>query len=484
MRFPEASQTRGRSFPSVMQGNPMLLALLVLIGFAAGWGILVFPPIKVLAVALGVLCLMLAAWKIDLAFYGMVFFLVILQEAETTPGTVFAFLEQLNRPKIPSLLEVLIAVIVAAFAIRYFITRDEQYSLYGMRAPIALFFALLFIALGIGIHEGFHRDIIKEDFKRFILPILFFAAAVNLMDSRKKMERLLLMMFWVMLIKTCLAIFFYLKGMGFPYGDSLVVFQESGDQMLIVTSIVTGLSLLAERRDTMKSWLLMLLGFSPMLFALIFSYRRNALWGAIFSLGILVLLSSREKRRKLGNLLAGIALAAVALMAVLPIAGYTSTMDFMKNRVMSVIDRDESSNVAHVNEWVVTVEDTMKSPIFGLGLGSSHALVPDFEVINAHTVHNALLMLWMKMGTFALLLFLWCFYRYFRTGIRETLSRRDPLQTGLFATCGLWLIAMNVGPVWFYYRDSCFIALIMAMVIRLSTIEACAAGQEGNKGQA
>ncbi len=77
-------------------------------------------------------------------------------------------------------------------------------------------------------------------------------------------------------------------------------------------------------------------------------------------------------------------------------------------------------------------------------------------------------MIWMKMGTAALLLFVWCLYRYFRTGLAGALGSRDPLLAGLFATCALWFVAMNVGPTWFYYRESCLMALVMAMVIRLA----------------
>ena len=159
------------------------------------------------------------------------------------------------------------------------------------------------------------------------------------------------------------------------------------------------------------------------------------------------------------------------MMALLPMTGPISTGEFMKNRLTSVVDQDESSNKAHMNEWRVTVADTLQHPLLGLGLGSEHQPVPESGEINRHTVHNALLMLWMKMGFFALLLFLWYFYRYCKLGVTEALRFHDPLLTGLFATVGLWGVAMNVGPSWYYYRESCLMAMVMAMVTRLAMLE-------------
>lgn len=460
-----ASRARQPLFP--LSWGTVALALVAVAGVAAGWGILTYSTVKVLAVGFGVLCIMLAAWKIDLALSALVFFLVIIQEAETAHGTIFTLLERINRPNIPSLLEALLAAVITAFAFRHLLA-VERYSFGEMKVPLTLFMALLFISLGIGVHEGFHRDLIKEDFKRFLFPVLFFPLAYALLTSRRKIERLLLLVFGLMLLKTVLAIYYYFIGRGFPYGESRVLFLESGDQLILVTAIVVGLSLTAAQRVNPKQWLFLAWGVAPFLIALIFSYRRNALWGAIFSCCLLFLLSPGVSRRRLAIYLAGVAVAAACMMIVLPMAGSTSTAGFLAKRLTSVVDRDQSSNRAHVNEWQVTIRDTMRKPVFGLGLGSSHAPVPEFEVINRHTVHNAFLMIWMKMGTVALLLFAWCLYRYFRTGLAGALEGRDPLLAGLFATCALWFVAMNVGPTWFYYRESCLMALVMAMVIRLA----------------
>jgi hypothetical protein len=451
-------------------GSSLLLALCVLGGLVAGWGLLNYPPVKVVAVALGTICIALAAWQIEAALYGVGIFLVLLQEGNTTEGTPFSFLEWLNKPNIPSLLEVLFCVVFAAFCLRYFILQDERYNLDGMKVPLVLYFLLLFLALAHGLDAGTDNIFRKEDLKRFLFPVLFYISAINILDTREKITRMLAVLFWVMLPKTYLGIFYYLRGLGFPYGDQRVVFLESGDQTLIVTIIVLAIALLSEAKLGRKSLLFMAWGLAPMLFALIFSYRRNDMYGAILSLFLLLLLSRGARKARLIRLFAVGGGGAFLLMLLLAGTGLVPTGDFLKKRMVSVVDRDESSNTAHMNEWIVTVEDTMKSPFFGLGLGAVHSPVPEFDLINLHTVHNANLMLWMKMGLFAVLLFFWCLYRYCRLGVSEALRRGDPLQMGLFSTVALWCIAMNVGPSWFYYRESCLMALVMAMVGRLSVL--------------
>ena len=463
-----ASRERQPMFP--LSWGTVVLGMLAAAGVAAGWGILNYPTVKVLAVALGVLCIMLAAWKIDLALYIVVLFLVVIQEAETAPGTLFALLERINRPNIPSLLEALLAAVVAAFVFRHLLG-IERYSFREMRLPIALFMLLLFISFALGVQGGFHKDLIKEDLKRFLFPVLFFPLVYSLLTSRRKIERVLLLVFGLMLLKTVMGIYYYFTGRGFPYGESRVLFLESGDQLIMVTAIVVGFSLMAAQRHALRQWLFMAWGVAPFLIGLVFSYRRNAMWGAIFSCFFLFFLIPGVSRRRLAIYLAGAAFAGACVMAAVPMGGSGSTAGFLAQRLTSVVDRDQSSNRAHVNEWIVTIQDTIKSPVFGLGLGSSHAPVPEFEIINRHTVHNAFLMIWMKMGTIALLLFVWCFYRYFMTGLRGALQTRDPLLTGLFATCALWFVAMNVGPTWFYYRESCLMAMVMAMVLRLAQLQ-------------
>jgi O-antigen ligase len=148
---------------------------------------------------------------------------------------------------------------------------------------------------------------------------------------------------------------------------------------------------------------------------------------------------------------------------------------YLKERLLSIADREQESNSAHMTEWEITVRETMKQPFLGLGFGSKHSGVPGVEGMPTHTVHNAFLMLWMKMGIIPVGFLLWWLLRYVRFGIRTAQIEDDTtlraIQRALFATLGYWAVSLNVGPAWHYYRETFLMALVVALVIRLATLK-------------
>ena len=76
-------------------------------------------------------------------------------------------------------------------------------------------------------------------------------------------------------------------------------------------------------------------------------------------------------------------------------------------------------------EWEVAFDATIKHPFLGLGLGSEHPPVPGFESLKQHTVHNAFIMLWMKMGIFAVIFLLWGLVRYLKFGLNVLRPQED-----------------------------------------------------------
>jgi hypothetical protein len=86
-------------------------------------------------------------------------------------------------------------------------------------------------------------------------------------------------------------------------------------------------------------------------------------------------------------------------------------------------------------------------------------------------------MLWMKLGLGGLLLFCYCLLFYVKFGIRNSYANKDMLQIGLFATCAQWFGAMMVGPSWWYYRETCLMALVVALVIQIGRQKGLRAGE-------
>lgn len=91
------------------------------------------------------------------------------------------------------------------------------------------------IALYIGMLDGNNGVLIKEDAKKFMLPVVYFIACLNVLDSKEKIHRVVGIVSVATLMKLLLGIFSYIRGTGFVYGNAQVVFLETADLLVVVT---------------------------------------------------------------------------------------------------------------------------------------------------------------------------------------------------------------------------------------------------------
>ncbi len=456
----------------------LLLGLLAIGGVFAGLIVLRFSPPKVLAAGIGLAVVALSIRKIEFPFYVTLFLLVVAQEGEATKGSLFAYLEMLNRPGVPSLVEVAVGVLTMAVALGSIFYRDKS-AVSPFKAPFLIYAGLLLVGLVMGFTRSHDPIILKEDFKKLLIPLLFLFCSLNILISEERIHRTVVFVFVLTLLKACLGILYYFGGLGFAYGDWRVVFLESADVLLVATVAIVLFSKMTSERMRVGKLLLYFGAIVPMLLALFFSYRRNAWLGFLASLALLFLLLPDRRRMRMALFGGCLGLCALVLVFSSTMASRAPSDRLLSEKITSMSDRDYSSNVAHVNEWLVAMEDTLKSPVFGLGLGSVHSPTPGFEGIQRHTVHNAFIMLWMKMGIFAVILLFWCIVRYVVFELKSLkVNRGGPgyaLQLGLFAMVGFWMVAVNVGPTWFYTRETCLMALTAATAIQLAKLRDSAA---------
>lgn len=220
---------------------------------------------------------------------------------------------------------------------------------------------------------------------------------------------------------------------------------------------------------------------APLIFALIYSNRRNAWLGIILALLMLFALTPVKMKLRFGTVLAIAVFVGLSMVAIaMPINGVPSS-DVLASRFASISDKTDKSNEAHLNEWAVTIDALREHPVLGLGFGGEHAPVPGDDTINRHTVHNAFLMLYMKMGILSVLLFGWCLFQYLNSSLHNLLATRDrlsdPLMVGLLSTFAYWMVTLNVAPSWWYYRETCLMALVGAIVIRSTSFPVKTVGE-------
>ena len=450
--------------------NRLLLSCVFACGMLQGLALLLLPFSRALALLAGGIVFVIAVLRIDLAFYFTLLSILLFQESTSSVGTLFYYFQDINIPGIPSLLEMALILFISAYLVRLILKVNSISAIVNWQLLAYLLFCAF--AWYTGYSQAADETLLKEDLKRFLIPALFFVASHQTLASWSsvRLRRLMWLIFSISFLKACIGILHYLQGRGFPYGESRVVFIETADHLLFVTMIVAVFSLLSSARIRANAALL-LVSLAPFLFSILFSYRRNSWLGLLLSLTLLFLLATGTPRIRLLGLFAASTLTLLLLLGASALTNRLPSAPFLKNRLFSTVELAESSNEAHLREWAVTVEDTSAHPIKGLGFGSRHRPVPGYEGINTHTVHNAFLMVWMKMGLPAALLVLYALFRYIRFGIRKVRfpENQSPhsIVLALLSVSAYWLVSLSVGPTWFYYRETCLMSLAAALVILL-----------------
>jgi len=445
----------------------------IFIGIVIGSLILHFPLSHVMALILGTAFVVLSIKKIHLALYFFVFYLTFFFDGMNLG--IFQYLGDINYPGIPSLLEMLFGVLLLSFAVRLLL-RGKKTIISTLNLPLMIYLALLALSLLIGLKNGANAGLIWDEFKKFLVPVLFFFCSVNILNCEKRIRLVLAFVFSAVFIKSSLGGMYYLVAMGNAFFDGrMPFFKTSGDQFSFVTAIVVLVSLITFRKIRGAKLGLALLAASPILFALIFSYRRHAWLGLILSLLFLLMLLPGSRKFRILAIGLSMGLIVVFLISFANLTHSARLEASIYERFISAFNKKTPTIVFRFTEWAVTVEDILEHPVLGLGLGSTHRPIGGIEQpeeLPTSIVHNALLLLWMKMGILTVFLFLWYMTRYVILGIRAARVKVEhplqPLQIGLFASFGFMITSLGGAPTWLYYRDTCLMALVMALVINLS----------------
>ncbi|MBJ6725361.1 O-antigen ligase family protein [Geomesophilobacter sediminis] len=341
--------------------------------------------------------------------------------------------------------------------------------------PYAL---LLALALGTGLGNGAAPEEVKNDLIRFVYPALCFYLCVNLLDDGKKIRTMLWVLFAACALRCTLLDLNYLTGNGQPYDFSTVVTLDSG--LLMASGIMVSLVLaLIVAGRWPRPFPVVLLALLPMVFALVFSFRRGHWVGQIAAGLLLYLWSFRDARRKLA--LAALLCALVASGSYLAAGGGEAPGEerlTLAARLGSIFNPSQHSNRHHFEESAVTLKDLSARPLLGMGLGGTHSPVPGAwraEDQPLHVVHNTFLYLWMKLGLAGISLlvvgggvYLRRVHRFLRSAPASPL--RDHV-VGIGSGAGIWLCMFATGPVPWYLHQSFLVALFAALCLNLMRLD-------------
>ncbi len=336
---------------------------------------------------------------------------------------------------------------------------------------VGIYLPILLLSLATGFVRGGSRDLLQTDFIDLLLPVLCFYLCFVLLNSRERIERLLYILIAVAALKAAILSVAYLAGRGWVYDTYRVVTTDSADLLVFITLGLIAFHLLVSGElNGFRAWLI---GAAclPMLFAVIFSFRRAQWGGAVASMGLLFWGASGPVRRRIA-LIAAIALCAAGAFVVVSGTG-AGQLSLMSSRLSSIFDESQSSNVYHKEESKQVLADLSKSPLFGLGLGTHHTPLDLYEedLVPTNIVHNTFLYVWMKTGLLGLVFFGTYFVVYVRRILRFRKTAADRESWGLVlplaSSAGLWLAMFLTGPTIWYFHQTGLIALFAAMAMSL-----------------
>lgn len=452
----------------VSSGGWSTWAVPAIAGIGVGISAAALPLTLVVMSFTGVLVLLLSVVRPDLAL--CLFFCGILMLTDSGSfggGDFFAVPDFDIITGLPSALKTFFLFLFCVTSARYFIERRGVPV--SFRA-LGIYFPILLLSLATGFVRGAGRDALMVDFMDLLLPVLCFYFCIAILNSRERIYRLLYILMAVASFKAAILSAAYLAGHGWHYDTYRVVTTDSADLLAFITLGLIAFHLLL--RGDLKGIRAGLVGAAclPMLFAVIFSFRRAQWGGAVASLGLLFWGAARPLRRRM-VFFGIISLVAAGSLALMTGAG-KGPLDLIALRLASIVDGNQSSNVYHREESKQVLADLSKTPLLGLGLGIPHTrldIYGEADTISPNIVHNTFLYIWMKTGMSGFIFLAWGFFLYARRILRFRKTSLDSESWGmvlpLAASAGLWLAMFLTGPTIWYFHQTSLIALFAAMGI-------------------
>lgn len=465
---------------SLPQGPALGVAMATVLGLFVAAGLTFLPlglflPLSA-AILLGVLFLLRPEWT--LALFAMA--VIMLSEYTTAPGSGAFYLPEPDVPGLPKPTQIAILGMAGVYFAYHVVMRER-----GMRlslGPAAVVLSVVAVGLFNGVRLGNPTDLMRDELYRLVFPVILFYLCANVIDTRPKAMLMLKAIFAATLAKSVILNIYYLMGRGVPYQYEdplapkrfLAVTYDPAD--LIAVSLMISVFVLAtiyRHREMLWSHLIAAaLVLAPLVFTVVFSHRRAVWIGLAATFGLFFVLTGWRVGKRL--------VPYMALMGVLAMAAWTGMqalgdgpgtgMENVKQSFASIFDKRDSSNRHHAMEARVVLDELLKKPLLGKGLGSTHARVWRLEWANqpTHIVHNTWLYLWMKLGLPGVILLAVGSAGFLLKALRH--GRRYPeriLTTALASNAGHWLMLFLVSPLVYYYRRAFLVALFLSVTLTL-----------------
>lgn len=332
------------------------------------------------------------------------------------------------------------------------------------------FLVYAFFSIFVAAFQGYSIVDGLRQFVQFFLPYLFYFPIRNYLTHEGKVDRLLWVFVGVGTIVASVSLIKYrLAATTAEFLYQLWSTRFLGVEALYVSTVVILFSFLSNRK---YSGVVVGLCLMINLLALALTFSRMYWFGMVIALGLLLVFSRKDDRRRLIRLtLVGLS-AGLVFMAILFPNIILSVLEALWIR-LNVIGFKDASLLSRLSESNTIMDHIRHNPIIGYGLGHVYSF---YDVVIGSTrttwfVHNGYLFLILKFGLVGLLLYL-SYYLIALASAIVAIRNGQGISHDVLSIAAATSIAMlvvNITSPQFYDRAAMLFLTIAWAIIRTTS---------------
>ena len=334
------------------------------------------------------------------------------------------------------------------------------------------FLCVSIFSLGFGLAKGYPAYYALREFRVSACFVCVFLMWISTVDSEPKIRQFAWTAAGIAFVVGGYGIVRFSLGMGKEYYDTLLVYYDIADSMVLFLGLFVLISLSYARKI---SWIVAGALAVPMVFSLLLSYRRGAWIACVVGLIALVRVQSRRARKRaLGRWL----IPAMGVVTIIVALNASKASSLVVERVQSIMDTsDDPSNVFRIMDALNALTTFAKHPVAGVGFGgkydveyTSSQVTDEFWDSVDRASHNGYLYILYKMGLIGFIAYvavLWRFWRVWRAARQGVLH--ETYASAMVYACGIGAFAILINnmtsPVTDSLRPAILLAITMGCVV-------------------
>ncbi|MBI1807849.1 MAG: O-antigen ligase family protein [Ignavibacteria bacterium] len=267
------------------------------------------------------------------------------------------------------------------------------------------------------------------------------------------------------------------------YAWQLLSGRQTANEPLFMASILVGVPMFLYAKS-LKSRLFLLMLIAFFMIALVLTFSRGYWIGAILGMVVLLLMMNGKDRIRMVVTTAILGILAVGIMTLF----FSSQSSTIFKTIVGRLGSNSLSVASDISLYTRLAETRAvfdlitHNPLVGYGLGFLFRFYNPADRVTVETwyVHNGYLFLWLKLGLFGLMAFLFAYVTMIRDGYRMTKAQKNEfsgyLLSGLLSVL-VAMLAVSITSPQFITRDSILIIILCWAMI--GSVRRSNDGEEG-----